>query len=73
MTAPKTPKDKKSLELNPTTGELDLVKSFNTDRILMAENNAAGNKRMIYDPMAPGFIEDGPVEITDSNGNIITV
>lgn len=67
-----SPKDKEELVLNPITGKLDIVKTFNPDRIITAQRNAAGQKFMTWDVASESFIEDGPRIITDEEGNVVT-
>ena len=65
-------KDKLKFELNPITGELDLVKEFNPDRILSHSLNPAGNKIMQYDPISATYFEAGPEIVFDNDGNVVT-
>lgn len=67
-----TAKDKEELVLNPITGQLDLIRKFNPDRIITSEYNAAGGARVIWDVALSTWVEDGPVVIMDSNGNVVT-
>lgn len=68
-----TPRDKDELVLNPVTGELDMVRKFNEDRIVTAKLNAAGQPRKIWDPASNTFIDDGPAVVVDNNGNVVVV
>lgn len=67
-----SPKDKEELVYNPITGKLDVVKTFNPDRIVTAQRNAAGQTFMTWDPVSETFIEDGPRVVTDNEGNVVT-
>lgn len=67
------PKDKDSLVLNPVTGKLDMVRSFNVDRILTADKNSAGNALVVFDPLSGQYLDPGPQIITDENGNLVVV
>lgn len=67
-----TPKDKVKYLFNPLTGQFDMVLAFNADRILTAEFNSAGNPNLVYDLITNSWLEDGPVVITDDDGNVVT-
>ena len=62
---------------NPFTATFDIVdtgsSSTNFDEIVTAELNAAGNPRLIYDPVSRTFIQDGPTVVIDNNGNVVVV
>jgi hypothetical protein len=67
-----SPKDKEELVLNPVTGQLEVVKSFNPDRIVTAQRNSAGHVFHTWDPVYGIFVEDGPRIVTDEDGNVVT-
>lgn len=64
-------KDKLKFELNPITGELDLVREFNADRILTHIKNAAGGTLLTYNAASGQFIEMDPLVVVDNNGNVV--
>lgn len=66
-------RDKDSLILNPITGELDFVRIFNENRIIVSEYNAAGSRRMTYDAFSGTHLDDGPIVVVDNNGNVVVV
>jgi hypothetical protein len=66
-----SPKDKLKFELNPITGELDLVKEFNPDRIITHENNQLGNRLVTYDMTTGLYVDMDAVIVTDNNGNVV--
>lgn len=66
-------KDKLKYELNVVTGELDLVKVFNENRILTHQCNAAGHDLMIYNPSSGAHIQMDPLVVTDNNGNVVVI
>lgn len=49
MTAPCPPKDKRSLEFNPITGQFDVINKFNPDRIVTHYYNSDGETPKAYD------------------------
>lgn len=65
------PNDKTKFVINPFTGNLDAVVKFNSDRIVTNKLNAAGNPRMIWDPVSNSFIPDGPDVVISNAGNVI--
>jgi len=64
-------KDKEIFVLNPITGELDLVRAFNENRIIVSEYNLAGSRRMTYDAFSGTHVDDGPIIVVDNNGNVV--
>lgn len=73
MATPKRPADREELSLNPVTKKLDLVRTFNPDRILTHERNAAGTLLTTYDSASQTHIEAGPDVVVDQYGNVVTV
>lgn len=70
-----SPKDKDELVINPITGKLDTVRTFNPDRIVVAQRNSAGRvfKTVeVYNSKEIIFLEDCPQIVTDNNGNVVT-
>lgn len=65
------PRDKIKFLLNPISGMLDMVLKFNEDRIVTNTLNAAGNPRLIYDPVSETFIPDGPDVVINNAGNVV--
>jgi len=65
------PKDQIKYVFNPITGQLDAVLQFNPDRIVTASLNAAGQPRLIWDPVSQSYIEDGATVVVDSEGNVV--
>ena len=72
ITKPKRPNDREELVLNPVTGDLDLVRIFNADRIVTAERNSSGHKFHTFDIQSKTYLEDGPRVVIDNNGNVVT-
>jgi hypothetical protein len=68
-----SPRDKEELVLNPITGQLDVVRNFNSDRIVTAQRNSAGHIFHTWDPAYGVFLEDGPRVVIDNNGNVVTI
>ena len=69
----KNVKDKTTFDFNVITGQLDLVRKFNPNRIVTNERNAAGTKRMTYDAASGMHLDDGPSIVTDEDGNVVVV
>lgn len=69
----KRPHDKEELVLNPLTGKLDMVRIFNPNRIVTAQRNSAGHKVATFDVQTNSYLEDGPVIVTDEDGNVIVM
>jgi len=69
----KNVKDKTAFDFNVITGQLDLVRKFNPNRIVTNERNAAGTKRMTHDPASGTYLDDGPAIVTDEDGNVVVV
>jgi hypothetical protein len=67
------PTDELDIDINPATGELNLVTDFNTDRILTSDYIHTGQKRVTYDLASGTFFEDNPVVVVDNNGNVVKV
>jgi len=65
-------RDKDELILNPVTGELDMIRKFNPDRLITSSLNSAGNPHVEYDVQSGLYIEAGPQLIYDSEGNVVT-
>lgn len=68
-----SPKDKLKLELNPVTGELDLISKFNEDRIISHTLNPSGHPLVQYDPILNKWYSSGPEVVFDENGNVVVV
>ena len=66
-------KDKLKFELNPITGELDLVKEFNPNRIITHSLNAAGGPLMTYNAASGQHIELEPLIVVDNDGNVVVI
>ena len=65
-------KDQVVAILNPITGQLDMVQKFNPNRIITHSGNQAGNPLMIYDPLTGLYTPMDFVNVTDSDGNVVT-
>lgn len=65
-------KDKDELVLNPITGKLDTIRTFNENRILTHSNSSTGNPLMTYDPILGVYVEADDAIVTDNNGNIVS-
>ena len=68
-----TPRDREELILNPVTGKLDMVRSFNVDRIVTSGYNAAGTPRVTYDIASHSFIDAQFEVVCDLNGNVVSI
>lgn len=66
-------KDKDILVLNPTTGNLDLVRKFNPNRIISHLYSPFGNPLMFFDPTINVYYEAGPQLVFDNEGNVVTI
>jgi hypothetical protein len=64
-------KDQDILVLNPVTGQLDMVRKFNADRIVTHMMNQAGNPLVVYDPLSGTYLSMDAVIVTDNNGNVV--
>lgn len=69
----KRPHDRDELILNPITGELDMVRTFDPNRIVTANRNSAGHKFSTYDVQTSSYLEDGPRVVIDNEGNVVTM
>lgn len=58
--------------INPFTGELDMVRNFNVNRIVTNSFNQAGNPLVIYDPLSGLYLDAGPSVVVDINGNVVS-
>ena len=72
MAEQRRPADREELVLNPVTGELDVVRIFDPNRIVTAQRNSAGHKFQTYDVQTGTYLEDGPRVVIDNNGNVVT-
>lgn len=66
-------KDKLKYELNVITGELDLVKEFNANRIVTHTRNSAGGMLKTYNVASNSFIDQDPLIVVDNNGNVVVI
>ena len=66
-------RDKTIIDFNVFTGEFDLVRSFNPNRIITHMFNQAGNPLKLYDPVTGLYMDLGPMVVTDNAGNVVTV
>ena len=64
-------KDQDIAILNPFTGNLDMIRKFNVDRIATHNMNPAGNQRVIYDLNSGMWIPEDPAIVTDDAGNVV--
>ena len=64
-------RDKDELILNPVTGQLDMVRTFNANRIVTDDLNSAGNPLMVYDMQSGLYVSAGFQIVTDEFGNVI--
>jgi len=71
MSNPVRPADREEFSLNPITGQLDLVRIFDPNRIITHERNAAGSLLSTYDSFSGTQIADGPKVVVDNNGNVV--
>lgn len=69
----KKPRDVDSLVLNPVTGKLDMVRTFDPDRILTHSKNQAGNKLVHFDPESGLYLAGEDQIVTDENGNVVVL
>lgn len=69
----KKPKDRLKFELNPLSGELDLISQFNEDRIVSHTHNPAGHALYQYDPILGTWYASGPEVVFDEKGNVVVV
>lgn len=67
------PQDNLDLEINPVTGELDLISDFNTGRILTSEYIHTGQKRLVWDSASNTYFAENPVVVIDNEGNVVKV
>ena len=68
-----SPKDKLKFELNPITGELDLISEFNADKIITSSLLPNGNPRTAYDPVTGLYFQEEDSLVMDENGNVVTI
>ena len=68
-----TPKDTIKYELNPFTGEFDMISEFNADRIVTHKLNAAGNIRVTYDFQSGLWIPEDDAIVTANEGNVVVI
>jgi hypothetical protein len=66
-------KDKIGIVFNPLSGQFDMVKTFNPNRIVTNTYNQAGNKLKIYDVVSGLYLDLGPQVVTDNDGNVVVV
>lgn len=66
-------KDKLKFELNPITGELDLVKEFNSNRIVTHYLNSTGQPSLALDQASNQYLDLGPLVVVDNDGNVVVV
>ena len=66
------PKDKLKYEFNPLTGELDLIKEFNPNRIITHRLSPFANARVDWDPIVGVYYVADDAIVTDGNGNVVT-
>lgn len=64
-------KDKEEMVLNPVTKKLDMVRSFNPDRMVTHSANQAGNPLVVYDPQSGMYLPMDDMIVTDNDGNVI--
>lgn len=69
----KKPRDREDFVFNPFTGNFDVVKIFNEDRIVTSEYNEGGHLNMIWDQVSQTFIELGFLVVTTDKGNVVVV
>lgn len=67
-----TPIDQDVTDFNALSGNFDLVRNFNPDRILTESLNAAGNPLVNYDPVTETYQQADDEIITDDLGNVVT-
>ena len=65
------PFDDIDLDVNPTTGELDLVADFNTGRILTSEYIHTGSLRVTYDTASGSHVTDNPTVVISNSGEVV--
>jgi len=65
-----SPRDKDEAIINPFTGQLDFVRTFNPDRIISHTHSASGEE--FFDSSEGPLNLMGPFIVFDSNGNVVT-
>lgn len=63
-------KDKDELVLNPITGQLDMIRKFNPDRIITHQFNDTGGPLTVTDQQN-NILNLGPLPVVDNNGNLV--
>jgi len=63
--------DDQDLDINPVTGELDLITDFNTGRIVTSEFIHTGSLRVAYDTASASYVKDNPMVVISNNGAVV--
>lgn len=67
-----SPKDQLTAVINPFTGQLDMVRNFEPNRVITHSCNPAGNPLTVYDPVSGAYFPSDDSVVTDNQGNVIT-
>ena len=65
-------RDKDEAVINPFTGQLDMVRNFEPNRVITHSCNPAGNPLTVYDPVSGAYFAADDSVVTDNQGNLIT-